>query len=322
MSETAARLLRLLALLQSRPGWPGPELARRLAVTPRTIRNDVERLRDLGYTVDARPGRGGGYRLGMPSAMQPLLLDDEEAVAVAVGLRTAAGGTVSGLEDVSLRALAKLQQAVPSHVRRRIAALHSFTEPAGKGGPAVDPELLVTVVGACRDAEGLRFRYRAHDGSETLRVVEPHRLVHLGRYWYLAAWDLDRDGWRTFRLDRIAGTPSAGSRFTPRPPPEGGFPAYVARGRSNARDRHQVTVLLHAPLAVAAERVPPQSGLLEAVDERTCLLHTGGPWLGGVAVHIALLGLDFDVVSPPELAGVVRELAERLARAGSNSARS
>jgi predicted DNA-binding transcriptional regulator YafY len=315
VSETAARLLRLLGLLQSRPGWTGRELADRLAVTPRTVRKDVERLRDLGYAVHARPGRSGGYRLGVPTAVPPLLLDDEEAVALAVGMRTAPDGTVRGLEEVSLRALAKLEQVLPSHLRRRAAALSSYTEPAGRGGPSIDPDLLVTMVGACRDREGLRFRYRGHDGNESRRAVEPHRLVHLGRFWYLAAWDLERDGWRTFRLDRITGAPSPAARFAPRAPPEGGFVAFVSRGRSTARDRHRATVRLHAPLAVAAQRVTPSSGTLEAINEQTCLLHTGGPWLGAVSVHIAMVDLDFDVVSPPELAHVIHRLAERFARA-------
>jgi predicted DNA-binding transcriptional regulator YafY len=315
MSETAARLLRLLSLLQARPDWSGPQLAERLAVSHRTVRKDVERLRELGYPVHARPGHGGGYRLGAGTALPPLLLEDEEAVAVAIGLRTAAGGTVGGIEEASLRALAKLEQVLPSHLSRRVNALQAFTEPAGSGGPAIAGSLLLEIAAACRDAHGLRFRYRGHGGEESRRTVEPHRLVHLGRYWYLAAWDLERDAWRTFRLDRIAGTPSAGARFTPREPPPGGFAAYVGRGRSSARDRWQATVLLHAPLAVAAQRVPPQSGTLEAVDEHSCLLHSGASWLGGLAVHIALLELDFTVVSPPELAELVDELAGRFARA-------
>jgi predicted DNA-binding transcriptional regulator YafY len=199
--------------------------------------------------------------------------------------------------------------------RRRVNALQVYTEPAGSGGPAVGAQLLVTIAAACRDAEGLRFGYRSHDGGQTRRAVEPHRLVHLGRYWYLAAWDLERDAWRTFRLDRIAGTPSPSARFTPREPPEAGFAAYVSRGRSSARDRRQATVVLHAPLAVAAQRVPPTSGTLEVIYEQTCLLHSGASWLGALAVNIALLGVDFEVVTPPELADLVDELAGRFGRA-------
>ncbi len=321
MSITAARLLRLLSLLQARGDWTGPQLAERLAVTPRTVRKDVERLRGLGYPVAARPGSGGGYRLGAGTELPPLLLDDEEAVAVAVGLRTAAGGTVGGIEEASVRALAKLEQVLPSRLRRRVHAVQAFTEPVGSGGPAVAGDLLVQIAAACRDAEGLRFSYRNHDGSERRRVVEPHRLVHLGRYWYLAAWDLERGDWRSFRLDRIAGTPAPGARFGSREPPEGGFAAHVGRGRSAARDRWRATVILHAPLAVAAQRVPPQSATLEARDEDTCLLHSGAPWLGEIAVHLALLGFDFEVVGPPALADLVDHLAGRFGRAGAASRR-
>src|SRR4051794_4307595 len=213
MLETSARLLRLLSLLQARRDWTGTELATRLGVTTRTIRNDVERLRGLGYPVDARRGVAGGYRLGTGGALPPLLLDDEEAVAVAVGLRTAASGTVAGIEETSVRTLAKLEQVLPSHLRRRVNALQSFTVQAPGAGPTVEPRALAAIASACRDHEGLRFAYRSHDGASTRRRVDPHRLVHLGRRWYLVAWDVDREEWRTFRVDRIGGRLAAGARF-------------------------------------------------------------------------------------------------------------
>src|SRR5271154_6956728 len=203
MLETSARLLRLLSLFQARRYWSGAQLSERLDVTPRTLRRDVDRLRSLGYPVNSTSGTAGGYQLGAGATLPPLLLDNDEAVAVAVGLRTAASGAVSGIEEASVRALAKLQQVLPSRLRRRVAALHSFIEPMANTGPTVDAETLTSIAGACRDYEKLRFTYRSRDGAASEREVEPHRLVHTGRRWYLAAWDSGRNDWRTFRVDRI-----------------------------------------------------------------------------------------------------------------------
>jgi predicted DNA-binding transcriptional regulator YafY len=315
MLETSARLLRLLSLLQSRRAWAGPELAERLGVGVRTIRRDVERLRRLGYPVHAAPGVAGGYRLGAGAELPPLLLDDDEAVAVAVGLRTAAGGSVAGIEETSVRALAKLEQVLPAHLRRRVNALQAFTVPAPGSGPTVDADVLATIAGACRDHEGLRFAYRSHDASATRRRVEPHRLVHLGRRWYLLAFDLDRAEWRTFRADRIAKPLSAGARFAPRKLPADDVAAYVSRAMSSARDRYHARVILHAPIAALERKVPATYGSLEPIDDATCMLHTGSDWLGGLAVYIAEIGVDFTVVDPPELIDRVRDLAGRFGRA-------
>jgi predicted DNA-binding transcriptional regulator YafY len=315
MLETSARLLRLLSLLQSRRAWAGPELAERLGVGVRTIRRDVERLRRLGYPVHAAPGVAGGYRLGAGAELPPLLLDDDEAVAVAVGLRTAAGGSVAGIEETSVRALAKLEQVLPAHLRRRVNALQAFTVPAPGSGPTVDADVLATIAAACRDHEGLRFAYRSHDASATRRRVEPHRLVHLGRRWYLLAFDLDRDDWRTFRVDRIGKPLSAGARFAPRRLPADDVAAYVSRAMSSARDRYQARVILHAPIAALQRKVPATYGSLEPIDDETCMLHTGSDWLGGLAVYTAEIGVDFTVVEPPELVERVRDLAGRFARA-------
>src|SRR6266511_595833 len=206
MLETSARLLRLLSLLQARRDWTGADLADRLGVSARTVRRDVERLRDLGYPVHATRGTDGGYRLGAGAAMPPLLLDDEEAVAVAVGLRTATGGAIAGIEETSVRALAKLEQVLPSRLRRRVNALQTYTVriPPDSPVPTVEPAVLTVLAACCRDHERLRFDYRDHDGSASVRTVEPHRLVNWGRRWYLVAWDVDRRDWRTFRVDRIA----------------------------------------------------------------------------------------------------------------------
>jgi len=310
-----ARLLALLGMLQRRRSWSGPELAAELAVGVRTIRRDVEKLRSLGYPIEAEPGVAGGYRLGAGGQLPPLLLDDDEAVAVALGLRTAAGGSVAGIEETSVRALAKLEPLLPSRLRRRVAALGAYTVPLAGGRPAVDPELLATLATACRDGNRMRFHYRGGGGAATRRLVEPHRLVHLGGRWYLAAWDTAREDWRSFRVDRIQGTPSTDRRFAPRPAPDGDFARYVARSVSAQRDRHQARIVLHAPRAQMARRVPPEYGTLDTIDEHSCLLQTGHAWLGGIAIYVAHIGVEFTVLDPPELAAEVRELAGRFARA-------
>lgn len=217
MVDTSARLLRLLSLLQAHREWSGSDLADRLGVTARTVRRDVDRLRELGYPVNASPGTGGGYRLGAGAELPPLLLDDDEAVAVAVGLRTAAGNGVEGIGESSVRALAKLEQVLPSRLRRRIGALNAFTVPMlrGAGTSTVEPEVLTELANVCRDTRQLRFDYRAHDGSASRRTVEPHRLVCTEHRWYLVARDIARDDWRTFRADRITPVLPYGPRFTP-----------------------------------------------------------------------------------------------------------
>jgi predicted DNA-binding transcriptional regulator YafY len=311
----SSRLLKLLSLLQSRRSWTGPELADRLEVGVRTVRRDVDRLRRLGYPVQAAPGLAGGYRLGAGAELPPLLLDDEEAVAVAIALRTAAGGTVAGIEETALRALGKLEQLLPSRLRRRVNALQSYTVSLAGTGGAVAADVLAQIASACRDHERLRFRYRSHDGAESRRAVEPHRLVHLGRRWYLVAFDVERDDWRTFRVDRIEPPLSTDRRFTPRKLPARDVGAYVAAAVSAARDRYQAQIVLHGPLAQLRRRVPPSYGTLEPIDDETCLLRTGSDWLGGLAVYVATIGVDFEVLEPPELLDEVRRLAARFGRA-------
>ncbi|WP_043492116.1 MULTISPECIES: helix-turn-helix transcriptional regulator [Streptomyces] len=317
MLETSARLLRLLSLLQAHREWSGGELADRLGVTTRTVRRDIDRLRELGYPVHSSPGTAGGYQLGPGAQLPPLLLDDEEAVAVAVGLRQAAGGGVEGIEETSVRALAKLEQVLPDRLRRRVSALSAFTVPmvGGFQGPTVDPEVLTELANACRDCRQLRFEYRAHGGAVSRRTAEPHRLVAAQRHWYLVAWDLDRGDWRTFRADRITPTPPHGPRFAPRRPPAEDLAAYVREGVSTTVYAAKATVLLRVSAERAAERVPPAAGVLEPVDEHSCLLHTGAGSLDVMVVHIALMGVDFEVREPPELNDHIRELRDRLTRA-------
>ena len=214
---TSSRLLSLLSLLQGRRDWPGGELADRLGVSGRTIRRDVERLRDLGYPVESMPGPAGGYQLRAGTAMPPLLLDDDEAIAIAVGLRTAAGASVSGIEETAVRALVKLEQVLPSHLRRRVQAIQRATMTlAPVGGPTVDPQALTDLAAACRDSERVRFGYTARDATASRREVEPHSLVNAGRRWYLVGWDCGREDWRSFRVDRMTRPASTGVRFTPR----------------------------------------------------------------------------------------------------------
>jgi predicted DNA-binding transcriptional regulator YafY len=315
MLETSARLLRLLSLFQAQRYWSGMALAERLEVTARTLRRDVDRLRSLGYPVNSTAGAGGGYQLGAGASLPPLLLDDDEAVAVAVGLRTAASGTVAGMEEASVRALAKLEQVLPERLRRRVAALHGFIVPLTHSGPTVDASMLAAIAGACRDSEKLRFRYESRDGSASIRDVEPHRLVHTGRRWYLAAWDLERGDWRTFRVDRIASRVKTGTRFIPRPAPGGDFAAFVTRSVAYAPYPVQATIRLRASAAQLAERLHPAAGIVESVDDETCVLHIGAYSLDGLSVHLALMGLEFEVVNPPELAERIRVLAERFRKA-------
>ena len=318
MLETSARLLRLLSLLQSRRDWTGTELAGRLGVGLRTVRRDIGRLRDLGYPVDAMPGAAGGYRLGVGAALPPLLLDDEEAVAVAISLHTATTGSVAGLAETSLRALTKLQQMLPSRLRHRISAFQTATVPlAGPGSRSgqADPDLLTAIAAACRDQRRLRLRYPSRDGV-TIREIEPHRLVHTTRRWYLLAWDTSRGDWRTFRVDRVQGPLGPpGARFTPRQPPAEDIAGYVSTAISSAPYRYQARILIDAPLAAVAERSSPAAGRLEAVDQDTCILHTGSNSLEELALYVAVKGFGFRVLDPPELIPVLRRLADRLREA-------
>jgi predicted DNA-binding transcriptional regulator YafY len=315
MLETSARLLRLLSLLQARRDWTGTELAARLGVTTRTIRNDVERLRGLGYPVDARPGVAGGYRLGTGGALPPLLLDDEEAVAVAIGLRAAASGSIMGIEETSIRALVKLQQVLPSRLRRKVSAFQSSALPMPSRGPRVDPDVLTTIASACRDHEQLRFDYQAHSGTASRRSVEPYRLVNDRRRWYLVAWDTDRDAWRTFRVDRIEPRTPTGLRFTPRAlPPDREIAAQVARGIGEATWRYRARVIVHAPAAHVRDRMPIPVEV-EPLGEDQCVFEPGSDHPEMLALYLGLLDADFTIADSPELIDALRRLTRRYQRA-------
>ena len=315
MLETSARLLRLLSLLQARRDWTSTELATRLGVTTRTIRNDVDRLRRLGYPVDARPGVAGGYRLGTGGALPPLLLDDDEAVAVAIGLRTAATGSIAGIEETSVRALAKLQQLLPARLRHQVSAFQSYALPMPARGPQVDPDVLTMIASACRDHERLRFDYRAHSGAASRRSVEPYRLVNDRRRWYLVAWDTDRDAWRTFRADRIEPRTPAGPRFTPRLlPPDREIVAQVARGVGEATWQYRARVIVHAPAAHVRDRLPIPVDV-ESLGEDKCAFEPGSDHPEMLALYLGLLGADFTIMDSPELVAALRNLTRRYQRA-------
>jgi predicted DNA-binding transcriptional regulator YafY len=315
MTETSSRLLALLSLLQSRREWPGDELAGRLEVSVRTVRRDIERLRGLDYPVESRTGSAGGYRLRAGTAMPPLLLEDEEAIAIAVGLRTAARASVTGIEEAAVRALVKLEQVLPSHLRRRVRALGAATATLPGDGPTVDPQSLTVIAAACRDGERLRFAYRGRDGAESRREVEPQSLVNLGRRWYLLAWDLGREDWRTFRVDRLARPAATGVRFDRREPPARDLAGYVARRISAAPSRYEARVTLHAPADAVRRFLPWTWGTIEPIDDERCEYRTSDDHLDWLALRVTMFGVDFEVHEPPELIEHLRALGDRLERA-------
>ena len=321
METTAARLLRLLSLLQHRREWTGRELAARLEVSGRTVRHDIQRLRELGYPVDATRGAAGGYRLGVGAALPPLLLDDDEAVAVAVGLRTAAGGTVAGIAETSVRALTKLEQMLPSRLRRRVGALQSAMVPIHGPEPTVDPDTLTTLAAAIRDQQLLRFDYHSHDGSTARRSVEPYRLVHTGRRWYLVAWDIDRKAWRTFRVDRLQPRAPTGPGFEAREPPDPDIVGYTAHTITTGVYRYQARITIHGPAEAVAQQITPTIGTIEAIDAQRCILRTGANSLDDLAAWVAVIGFDFQVHEPPELIDHLGVVIGRLRRARQTSAK-
>ncbi|GAA4982665.1 putative DNA-binding transcriptional regulator YafY [Nonomuraea thailandensis] len=306
---TTERVLRLLSLLQRRLSWTATELADELGVTDRSVRRDVERLRALGYPVHATAGVGGGYQLGAGTRLPPLLLDDEEAIATAVSLRLASGGTVAGAGEAALRALTKLDQVMPPRLRAEVRAVHGATDTLVGSGVEIDAELLVTLARACRDAVRVRFLYASvRGGEERERTVEPVRMVATSRRWYLMAYDVDRDDWRTFRLDRMREVGATTWRFRPREHPDP--VAFVQRGVTEAPYRYLARVRLRARPEQVRELVPPQVGRVEDDRDGWCVLVSGGDDLGWIAMHVARMGFEAEILDPPEL----REAAARLAR--------
>ncbi|MFE5584476.1 helix-turn-helix transcriptional regulator [Kitasatospora sp. NPDC056531] len=312
MTDTPARLLNLLSLLQTPREWPGSELAERLGVSPRTIRRDIDRLRDLGYPVRATMGAVGGYRLVAGTAMPPLLLDDDEAVAIAVGLRAAAGHAVVGIEEASVRALGKLLQVLPARLRHRVGTLNSATVPLLTGdGPTVDPEDLTMLARAVTAKERLRFSYRARDGAETRRNVEPERLVSTGRRWYLIGYDLDREDWRLFRIDRLSEPFATGARFTPRPLPAEDAAVFVASRLRGQSPTHTMVATVHRPAAEVDGWMPWTGDYeIEPIDDHSCRLRSRADSLRWLAAGLLMLDCPFEVHEPPELREHLRRLAD------------
>jgi predicted DNA-binding transcriptional regulator YafY len=312
-SGTTERVLRLLGLLQQRPVWTGPELAERLGVTTRSIRRDVERLRALGYPVNATQGIGGGYQLGAGRALPPLLLDDDEAIATAVSLRLAAGGTVAGASEAAVRTLAKLDQVLPARLRAEVRALHEAIATLERGLIEVDADALLQLAKATRDRFRVEFGYDARDGAATVRRAEPYQLVATGRRWYLMAFDLDRADWRTFRLDRLRDLRTTTFHFQPRPHPD---PVeYVQHAISRSPYGISARVVLHTDATSARERIPASVGEVHPLGEGSCLLEIAAndPW--AIALHLGMLGWDFEVLDPPELKEYVAAAGARFTAA-------
>jgi predicted DNA-binding transcriptional regulator YafY len=314
--ETSARLLRLLSLLQSRRDWTGPQLAERLGVTPRTVRNDIRRLRQLGYAIDTSLGVTGGYRLGTGANIPPLLLDDDEAIAVTVGLRAATGGSIAGIEEASVRALGKIEQLLPPASRRRLAALAAMSVSPAPRTPAPDvrADVLAAIASACRDQTCIRIEYQRNDETSSRRDIEPYRLVHTRHRWYLLAWDLGRGDWRTFRMDRLSLPKNhAGPRFVPRPLPQDDPAAFVVAGIAQARWPYTVRVVVRADAARTIGLLPEHT-VVEPVDEGTCHVELGADSPVTMAAWLGILDADFSIESPGDHTELLEHLRRTAAR--------
>jgi predicted DNA-binding transcriptional regulator YafY len=308
--STSARLLRLASLLQSRRHWPGSALADELGVDARTVRRDVDRLRELGYPVEASSGIGGGYALGRGAELPPLVLDDEEAVTLAIALRTASA-SIAGIESTSLQLLGKLDQLMPTRLRRRATALHAVTLSLRTGPPLVDAGLLTELATACRDSRGLRFAYRNHPGELSQRVVEPLRLANYGRRWYLIAWDTARDDWRSFRIDRIEGRPKVGASFVPRPPPPD-VAARLERGIAYAPFTCRVTLRLQGSVDTLSSQIPVWCGILEPETGTTSLLRVGADSPEALLAQVLMIGRPVELVEGQELMPALQTVLARM----------
>lgn len=276
------------------------------------MRRDIDKLRSLSYPVEARKGVTGGYRLGADASLPPLLLDDDEAVAVAIALRSAAaGGGVTGVEDGAVRALTKLEQVLPAALRYRVRTLASVTAVMAGPGSTVDTDVLLAVAAATRDHQQLRVDYTGHDATTSRRILEPHQLVTSGRRWYLLAWDVDRHDWRTFRLDRLTPRTPTGPRFVPRDPPDSDLAAWTARGTTSRAYRYPGQFTVHAPAAAVADRIPPEAGTITPIDDATCRLDCGSNSLDELALWLGTLGATVDVHHPTELLDHIRHLVDR-----------
>jgi predicted DNA-binding transcriptional regulator YafY len=317
MLDTSTRLLSLLSVLQARRFWTGPGLAERLGVTARTLRRDIDRLRSLGYTVLATAGPGGGYQLGRGSVLPPLLLDDAEAVAIAVCLRSGMDAYL-GINETVLRTLAKLQQLLPPRLHARIGALNATTVSLAGPGERVNPEVLIALANACRDCRSTTLLYRDRMDRPSARLLEPLRLAYTGnRRWYLIAYDLSRNAWRTFRVDRIDAVPKLGAAFKPRPPPAD-LKRYISNAIASAPYRFHAKFRLQGSMALVAPSTPPWGGVLEPLDKAHCMLSTGADSPEALVLQVLLCGVDFDLIEPAELRPSLLKIAARLQRAAAD----
>ncbi len=301
MGDTPARTLELLGLFQARRSWAGAELAERLEVTERTVRRDIDRLRMLGYPVESVPGRYGGYQLGRGGSLPPLLLSDDEAVAVAIGLRAAVDGTIAGLEESAVSTLAKLNHLLPTHLAARVRAVHESTASLLRGGAVeerVEAARLVLLASACSARERVRFDYTDKEGSSSCRLVEPLRVVRCGYRWYLAARDLDRADWRTFRLDRMGSPECVGTSFAFTDPPDA--VALVMAGFASMPYPFRARVRLPLPLAEAARVLPRTLAMLDDEGNST-VAELGAASLERMVAYLAGLSPPCSVLDPPEL---------------------
>lgn len=312
MADTTSRALQLLSLLQSRRLWTGAELMTRLEVSERTLRRDIERLRRLGYEVDSVSGPAGGYQLQAGTDLPPLLLDDDEAMAIAVGLLTAAGGSIDGLEEISVRALTKLEQVLPPRIRQQVNTLQTTVVPLVRSWVTVDSEVLTIVAQACRDRERIRFEYTTRQKEETERHVEPHQLIAIHQRWYLLAFDRERDDWRTFRLDRMSSPWATRIRFEPRPIPGGDAAAYVEQSLRSMPMRHQVVATVDAPATEIRARFRHGEAEVDPIDDQRCTVRIQADALEWIAFSLIWLGADFTVQEPVELIDYLGRLSRRL----------
>ena len=316
MLETSARLLRLLALLQARLDWPGTELAARLGVSPRTLRRDVDKLRSLGYPVDAVPRRAAEVTGSARARRYPRCCSTTTKPSQPrSGCAPRPAGPSPGSRRLRSARWSSWNRCFPPGCATGSARCTRSPCRCPAAGPPVDPQVLTVIATAARDQQRIRFGYTSHDGTLGSRAAEPHHLVHTGRRWYLLAWDPARDGWRTFRADRITSPLITGPRFTPRDPPGGDAAAYVSRSISSAPYRYQARIRLRLPAQAAAERLPPTVGHLQADGEHGCILHTGAESPDMLAIYVAILGAEFEILDPPELAEHILTLAGRLTRA-------
>ena len=315
MGDTPGRMLQLLGLLQARPSWTGHELAERLEITERTVRRDVDRLRELGYPVKAEPGRHGGYRLGKGGRLPPLLLNDEEAVAVAIGLRSAVDGTVAGMEESAVSTLAKLEHLLPAHLARRVRSLHESTASmlwSGSEQDRVDASHLLLLANACSAQERVRFAYTDRTRKPSDRLVEPLRLVRSGPRWYLVARDIDRADWRTFRLDRMKSCEWVGTRFEHIDPPDP--VAMVTEGVTVQSYPYRARIRIPLPVEQATRVVPRTFAIIESEDADSTIVELGSTSMYRMASYLAGIYPPCEVLDPAELRDTLRAHAASVAR--------